>query len=124
MSSPRLALCPRAAAVLAALALGAPALRAEDLPHWKPGQLVLYSDVVILGTQESPTELRVEKVLAGKWQLRQIRVPHLVEFRKERGRFGGDRPVHVTARCVVFLKLRGGQGGVVANGVFRVGANG
>ena len=50
------------------LVLGTPALRGEDLPHYKPDQLVLYSDVALLATEVSATELRVEKVLAGQWQ--------------------------------------------------------
>jgi hypothetical protein len=103
------------------LALGVPPLRAETLPHYKPDQLVLYSDVVLLATEVSATELRVERVLAGKWQAKQIRVPHLAEFRKQPGPRGGDeRPVNVTPKCVVFLKVRGVQGEVVANGVYRV----
>ena len=37
------------------LALGAPALRAEILPHYKPDRLVLYSDVALLATEVSAT---------------------------------------------------------------------
>jgi hypothetical protein len=120
--SPRPALAPLAALALAALA---PAAHAEELPHYKPDQLALYSDVALLATEVTATELRVERVLAGKWQGKQIRVPQLAAFRKQPGpRGGGERPVQITPKCVVFLKVRGGQGGVVANGVFRVAAGG
>jgi hypothetical protein len=107
------------------LTLAAPALRGEDLPHYQPDRLVLYSDVVLLATEVSAIELRVEQVLAGKWQGKQIRVPGLVAFRKQPGPLGGgERPVKVTPKCVVFLKVRGGQGGIVFNGIYRVEQNG
>jgi hypothetical protein len=122
--------CPRPrsgllglAVPLAALALGAPAGRAEDLPHWKPDLLTLYADLVVLATQESATGLRIEKVLAGKWQGKQLQVPSLARFRKEPGRGGGGQPPAVTARCVAFLKGQRGKG-VVANGVYRVQRDG
>jgi hypothetical protein len=99
-----------------ALAVGTPAGRAECLPLWNPKQLTLYSDLVVLATQESATELRIEKVLAGSWQGKQIKVPRLADFRKEGGA--------VTARCVVFLKGSRGHKGVVANGVYRVQRDG
>ena len=107
------------------LALVAPALHAEDLPNFEPKQLVLYSDVVLLGSEVSATDLRVEKVLAGKWQGKQIRVPGLAAFRKQPGPFSSsERPVKLTKRCVVFLKIRHGQAGITANGVFRIQQNG
>ncbi len=107
-----------------ALALAAPAGRAEILPTWKPDRLALYADLVVLATQESVTELRIEKVLAGTWKGKRITVPGLAEFRKAPGPLGGgDRPVDVTARCVVFLKGRPGKG-VVFNGVYRVQRDG
>lgn len=128
MSSPHSFLKSRRAEIMLAaltLALVVPALHAESLPHWKPEQVVLYSDMVLLGAEVSAAELRVEKVLAGKWQGKQIRVTDLATFRKQPGPFSSRvRPVKVTKRCVVFLKIHYGQAEITANGVYRIQQDG
>jgi hypothetical protein len=107
-----------AAAALAVL-LCASAAGAESLSHVKPEQLVLNADAVVLATQVSPTELQVDKVLAGACKAKKLTVPGLPDFRKE-PRQPDPKGIVVTNKCVAFLRVRRDKGGIIANGLYRI----
>jgi hypothetical protein len=109
----------RTSAVALALLLCVPAARGECLPHYKPEQLVLYADAVVLATQVSPTELQIDKVLAGACKAKKLTVPALSEFRKEPPQ-PDPKGLVVTNKCVAFLHVRRGKGGIIANGLYRI----
>jgi hypothetical protein len=112
------------ACVCLALVLSPSAARAEMMPHWKPDKLVPRSDLVILGTELSPTELRIDRILKGTWKEDRIEVPGLPKFRKEYG-WGGEKTTPpLTGQCVVFLGFWDGRPYIVANGIHRIRTGG
>ncbi len=105
------------------LVLVAGAASAECLPVYKPGDMVISTDLVLIGQEVAPSILRVEKVLKGVWEPDLIEVRDLADFGKRSSWEKAEAPV-LTGRCVVFIGLRRGEPRVVANGVYRVRADG
>jgi hypothetical protein len=105
-----------------ALTAGARVARGECLPHYKPAELALYSDLIVVATEQSRADLRIETVLEGTWKGERISVPGLGGFEKSRG--AGEKAAAVTGKCVLFLRAAHGRAGVVFNGVYRVRADG
>ena len=91
----------------------------EILPHYKPEQLVLYSDLVVLGKQTSPSEIQIEKVLVGNWNKTTLSVPSLANYPLTY-LFLEKKVPGLTRQIVVFVARQFGRVNVVANGVFRV----
>src|SRR5262245_28233250 len=93
---------------------------AENLPHYKPEELVRYSDLVVVGKQTGPDKIQVEKVLRGQWSKKEVKVAGMEEFHKGYRILRGGIVPNISDQVVVFLKGSRQRHGVVANGFFRI----
>jgi hypothetical protein len=110
------------------LVLTATRLSAEILPHYTAEEVVLYSNLIVVGTQVSAKELRVEKVVHGEWKYKNIAVTNLPEFGEKfswiRQIRQKDKDPQLSGEVVAFLVARPGGGRIVANGLFRLTKDG